>query len=57
MQCSVRGEAIPRDDVVQWPPDACGGFVAPVLSGKLKIGGKIWRLLPLIALFKTQAPQ
>ena len=29
------------------------GFVGPVLSGKLKIGGKFWRLLPLLKLFEA----
>jgi ubiquinone biosynthesis protein UbiJ len=29
-------------------------LVAPVLSGRLKVGGKIWRLLPLLTLLRTE---
>ncbi len=31
------------------------GMVGPVLSGKLKIGGKAWRLLPMLKLMKAEA--
>ena len=31
------------------------GMVGPVLSGKLKVGGKIWRLLPMLKLMKAEA--
>lgn len=31
------------------------GMVGPVLSGKLKIGGKFWRLLRMIRLLKAEA--
>ncbi len=30
------------------------GMVGPVLSGKLKIGGKIWRLLPMLKLLAAE---
>ncbi|RME23018.1 MAG: hypothetical protein D6806_11995 [Deltaproteobacteria bacterium] len=29
-----------------------GGFVGALLSGKVRIGGKAWRLLPLLSVFK-----
>jgi hypothetical protein len=31
------------------------GMVGPVLSGKLKVGGKFWRLLRMIQLLKAEA--
>lgn len=31
------------------------GMVGPVLSGKLKIGGKAWRLLRMLKLMKAEA--
>ena len=33
------------------------GMVGPVLSGKLKIGGKAWRLLRMLKLMKAEATQ
>ncbi len=31
------------------------GMVGPVLSGRLKVGGKVWRLLRMLKLMKAEA--
>jgi SCP-2 sterol transfer family protein len=31
------------------------GMVGPVLSGKLKVGGKVWRLLKMLKLLKVES--
>jgi ubiquinone biosynthesis protein UbiJ len=30
------------------------GMVAPVLAGRLKVGGKIWKLLPMLKLLQAE---
>ncbi len=32
------------------------GMIGPVLSGRLKVGGKVWRLLRLLGLLNAETP-
>lgn len=54
------GQAGPVDARVEGTIDTLmrislgGNFVVPVLRGRLRVGGKIWRLLSLIQLLKVE---